>query len=112
MHNPTHGTCEDPCADGFYNNGSICAPCDASCLTCSAAGVSSCLKCASPRGLSAGGQCVEDCGNKFYISEGKCQECHSTCLRCFGHEASQCSACVAPRKHVTGLNECVEVCPE
>jgi len=133
-------SCLAPCSSSQYRNGdNVCTDCDASCLTCNAAGCltcpadkvkqgntcislchSSCETCNGPTANDCitcktgkekyGELCVDVClGTQFRNAAGVCTNCDSSCATCNGESANSCLTCLAT-KYKDG-NSCVNSCP-
>ena len=79
------------CQSGFYLNNSKCAPCHASCQTCTSGTDTGCQSC---------------CGDSQLV-QGKCVGCSSSCQRCDINQ--NCLVCNTPFYFYSG--NCVTNCP-
>lgn len=91
----------EDCSDGFYYKAldDTCAACDNSCLTCTAAGASSCDSCAEGEYLTDTNTCA-DCGGDCLTCEGSATTCTSTCADGFYFDDGGCLPCAI------GCNTC------
>ena len=109
---------------GKYANGSSdCAPCDASCGTCSGPAAHECLSCRSTGGLGflANSSCVAECSASGTFAQliGEhvtCQDCHPSCESCSGAGSAACLACPSSGTpfHDVGafdVGQCLAECP-
>lgn len=97
--NPTTNACEASCPNGYYEDVATrsCPQCDPACLTCTAAGSSSCSSC-SPQYYDAG--------------SNTCQACDPLCDGCTGAGNTMCSSCATNKYLVFSTNTCVSACSD
>ncbi|EAS04215.2 leishmanolysin family protein (macronuclear) [Tetrahymena thermophila SB210] len=84
-----------------------CKPCDASCLTCSAAGPTNCIACNNPAYFKDHAtQLCGPCQQYYYGSTttGYCEQCDSSCQTCHDSGPTNCIICKNPMAKLnTGL---------
>lgn len=97
-------TCKDSCPDGFFEKGTSCLQCNASCSTCSEA-ADKCNTCADGF-FKKNDSCVTDCGIGYYL-DNVCKQCSSSCADC-EVTADNCSSCSLPL--FRNGSTCVENC--
>lgn len=89
------GRCE--CDSGFYDDSSLigvnCLNCHQSCLSCFAAGSSSCIECSDLNSSPVGGVCT--CNPRYVKSPvtGVCESCNTDCLNCASGLVDGCTQC-------------------
>lgn len=106
----TNGVCQPECKDGFFENGSICKPCDENCETC--LDTDDCVKCNFPFAVDPiTGLCTLNCPPTTVIVEGVCVPCTQApdCLKC---ETSNLDICIeCDGSFILHEGECISTCP-
>ena len=101
------------------NASSGCAPCDASCATCSGPTANECLSCPS-NGFLANSSCVAECPNGTFAQlvgeQVTCLDCHPSCESCASAGSAACLSCPASGTplHDEGayaVGACLAECP-
>eukprot|EP00043_Microstomoeca_roanoka_P015853 m.159144 g.159144 ORF g.159144 m.159144 type:complete len:1451 (-) comp16346_c0_seq3:51-4403(-) len=103
-----NGICEPSCPEGYWNDNSVCKPCDQQCRGgCSGPGPSACTACVL---FNLNGTCVNACPPHTYISDtNTCLSCSNQCTNqgCIGPGENECHSC----RNFAHQGSCVASCP-
>jgi len=97
--NSTGGYCVPSCPTvGYTKVGSVCQPCDATCMICNGTSSASCSACKSGY-YYYGGYCRYICPAGTYpdVITQYCLPCDVSCSYCFNGTQNSCTSCVSGR---------------
>ena len=112
--------CKNTCPTHTFTDTStnICQNCEASCIECSASGITKCSSCSGGsylQSLIGPAECKTTCPTHTYKDNSTyiCQNCDASCTECTVSGTTKCTSCPSGSylQSLTGLAECKNTCP-